>query len=117
MRARLDPAGPGETLRDTLVRIGPPEVAPFLLDGPGFGLRLSDGAAEVERIAADGAGPRYRLAGTAVLARAAVEYSAPLGTAVQQVTLTNEGAMPSPPLRELHAFALPLAVLLRHAPR
>jgi alpha-galactosidase len=31
MRARLEPAGHGKTLRDTLVRMGPPEVAPFLL--------------------------------------------------------------------------------------
>jgi alpha-galactosidase len=117
MRAPFDPAGPGETIRDVLVRIGPPEVTPFLLEGPGFGLQHSRGAAELERLAADGSGPRYRLTDTAVFARAEVECSARLGAAVQRVTLTNEGATPSPPLRELHAFALPLAVLLRHAPR
>ena len=55
MRALLDPAGPGETLRDALGRIGPPEGAPFLLEGPGFDVRLAQGAAEIERIVvADG---------------------------------------------------------------
>ncbi|MGH2370601.1 MAG: hypothetical protein ACRDI2_20690, partial [Chloroflexota bacterium] len=114
-RAQLTTARTGETLSDVLARIGPAEIAPFLPAGPGFGVRLADGAAAVERL--PGTGASFRVGDTGIVAQVAIEYAPDLGAAVQQVTLANEGSEPSPPLRELHAFALPLDVYPRHAPR
>jgi alpha-galactosidase len=113
----LTTAEPGETVRDVLARIGPPEVAPFLAEGPGFDVRLAQGEAGLARTRQADGRACYRLDGTDVVARVAVDFAATLGVAVQQVTLSNEGDGPSPPIRELHAFALPLGVYARHAPR
>lgn len=119
MRATLVGAGAGETLRDILSRIGAPALAVFLAPGPGFAIRLASGQATIEPVTEPGTGTglQFRVAGTGIHAAVAIEYSAALGTAIQTVTLTNTAPVPSPPIRELHAFSLPLEVRARHAPR
>ncbi len=114
MRKQLEKAGSGETLRDVLARIGPTELAPFLREGAGFEIQVNAPNVKMERIG--GSGLRYRFTETGLVAEVAVEFSAELGTAVQAVTLTNEGQAPTPPLRALHAFYLPLEVKVKDAP-
>ncbi|MFQ5808142.1 MAG: glycoside hydrolase family 36 protein [Armatimonadota bacterium] len=115
MRKQLEPAQQGQTLRDVLGRIGPPELAPFLRADPGFRIRAEGSDDGIVRVTGDRL--RYRLAGTEVSCDIAIELSPELGIAVQSATITNEGRRPSPPIRELHAFHLPLDVLVQHCPR
>jgi alpha-galactosidase len=129
MRAELTRAKTGETLRDVLARIGPEEIRPFLRDAPGFDVRFATGAGAgpgsavsatirpLDTLGPDEHGTRYQVGDTGIVADVAIEYAADLAIAVQTVTLTNQGREPSPPIRELHAFAIPLDVYARHAPR
>ncbi|MBI3970478.1 MAG: alpha-galactosidase [Chloroflexi bacterium] len=124
MRAQLNKAEAGATLRDVLAAIGPVELAGFLREGPGFDVRFASppgspvgvpASATIEPV--DGVPGRYRVGASGIVADVAIEYSRELGAAVQQVTLTNESAVPSPPIRDLHAWAVPLEVFARNAPR
>lgn len=115
MRKQPARAGPGETLRDVLARIGPAGIAPFLRECPGFGLRTPAPEAALERL--DGEGTRFRLAGTGLLARVEIDFHEELGVAVQTVTITNESSEPSLPVGEIDAFLIPLEVRARDRPR
>ena len=115
MRGQLEPARPGETLRDVLARIGPAEIGAFLKDGPGFRLHLEGREAAVQRTNEQAS--EFRLAGTGLVCRVEVELCADLGLAVQSVTMTNESSDPSPPIREIDAFHLPLEVTAGDCPR
>jgi alpha-galactosidase len=57
------------------------------------------------------------LGGTGLVGEVEIESDDGLGVAVQSVTVTNESSRPSPPIREIDAFWLPLEVFARDCPR
>ena len=109
----LEAAAAGQTLRDVLVRLGPGEFAGALKTGNGF--RIGIGGAGPEWIG-EGAG-RGRIKGSDIVAEVAIEVAAEYGVALQTVTLTNEGAEPSPAIDELEVLHLPLTIRLKDCPR
>ena len=115
MGGQLEPARPGETLGEALGRMGPAEIAPFLRESPGFRLHFEGREAAAERTNPQAA--EFRLAGTALVCRVEIELCGDLGVAVQAVTITNESAEPSPPIREIDAFFVPLEVHAADCPR
>ncbi len=115
MRDALEQVAPGLALQDVLARIGPPGMGEFLKEGAGFRLLFQALEAGPERMP-DQPG-RYSFEGTGLVADVKIEMSAALGVAVQSVTLTNPGAGPAPPIREIDAFHLPLTVVARRRPR
>ena len=111
MQAQSIPAS-GATLSELLAALSGPTHRAALRPGPGFGLEFTTGEAQLEP-----AGPgRYRATSTFLEAQVALEVFPEHGVAVQQVTLTNIGAAPTPPLRALHAVALPLEVRTQNKP-
>ncbi len=113
MRKQLQPAHEGETLAGVLSRIGPRSAGNPLAWDPGFRLVLAEGEDRIE--AADGPG-RYAVPGTGLVADVQVECSPEHGVAAQSVTLTNTGNAPSPRIREVEAFYLPLGVTVGDEP-
>ncbi len=113
MRKPLQPARDGETLAAVLSRIGPASMGRSLADGPGFRIATADGDATIERTDRPG---RFTVAGTGLTAEVRLDCSAAHGVAVQSVTLTNTGDAPSPAIREVEAFCLPLAVTASDEP-
>ncbi len=103
MKRQLRPARSGETLRDLLARIGPPGFGRFLKPGPSYRLHQD--------------GPGAAAEGSALAARVQLEVDEQLGVVVQTVTVTNESPQPSPPIREIDAFFVPLEVCSRDCPR
>ena len=100
MSRPLQHSRPGETLREVLLRMGPAAMRPYLKETPGYRLIFQQSGAAAN-LAAD----------------VSIELSHEHGVAVQTVTLTNEGSEPSPPIREMDAFFLPLTVAVRDRPR
>jgi len=114
VRRQLQQVGSDRTLIDVLVGMGPEGLAEFLPAGPGFRIRAGGQDLPAERM--DGPGRRFRLGATGLVAEVAVEADADLAAAVQAVTLTNEGAAPSPPINLLDAMFLATRVRLADLP-
>ena len=114
-RAQLDKVEPGRTLRDVLARLGPGGADEFLKDAPGFRFRAPDADLTPERI--DDTATRFRLGETGLIAHVTIEFSGELGVAVQAVRITNESVQPSPAIKEIDAFFLPLEVTAGDCPR
>ena len=113
MRGHFEQAGAGETLSHVLAGLQP-GLGEYLAGGDGFRIGVASPGAWPEAI--EGQPGRYRIKGTDIVAEASIEIAADYGVAIQSVTLTNEGAVPSPAINELEAFFLPLAVRLADQP-
>jgi alpha-galactosidase len=112
MSSAFAKAGSQNSLYGVLWRVGPAGLGTYLEDGPGFRMRFV--GQEIQQARRDGT--RYRFEGTGLVANVVIEHNAELGVAVQQVTLTNAGREPTPPIRDLNAFYLPLNLDVRDQP-
>ena len=89
-----------------LRRIGPVGLAGGLGDGPGFRVRFV--GQESQQTVPVHEPARQRFSGCDLIAEVSLEFDEALGVSVRQVTLTNTGSEPTPPIRDLNAFYLPL---------